>query len=98
LKATVGQIPFNFQIGDDAKNIPLQKPRGDGELEIRLDGCEGKPVAVASLSPAMSSHGLTALPGVSMGAISGTHDLCFKFTRASVDPIWVIGSIELVGK
>jgi hexosaminidase len=98
LRATVGQIPFNFQIGADARNIPLQKPRGDGELEIRLDGCEGAPVATASLSPAVLRPGLTVLPPVSMGAIGGTHDLCFKFTRASVDPIWVIGSIELSGK
>ena len=27
----------------------------------------------------------------------GKHDLCFTFTRAKVDPIWAIGSIELVG-
>src|SRR5688572_13522451 len=98
LRATVGQIPFNFQIGADAQNIPLRKPRGDGELEIHLDGCEGAPAAIASLSPAVLRHGLTVLPPVSMGAISGTHDLCFKFTRASIDPIWVVSSIELSGK
>jgi hexosaminidase len=98
LRATVGQIPFNFQIGETVKKIPLYKPRGDGELEIRLDNCESEPVARASLSPAMTGHGLTVLPPVSMGAISGTHDLCFRFTRASVDPIWVIGSVELTGK
>jgi hexosaminidase len=98
LRATVGQIPFNFQIGEDVKKIRLTAPRGDGELEIRLDGCEGEPVARVSLSPAVLNDGLTQLPSVSMGAISGTHDLCFRFTRARLDPFWVIGSVELFGK
>jgi hexosaminidase len=98
LRATVGQIPFNFQIGEDAKKIPLYKPTGDGELEIRLDNCESTPVARASLSPALLRDGLTQLPAVSMGAITGVHDICFRFTRASIDPIWVLGSVELTGK
>jgi len=98
LRATVGQIPFNFQIGEDAKKIPIFKPTGDGELEIRLDNCSSAPVLRLSLSPAMTGQGLTALPPASMGAISGTHDLCFRFTRASIDPIWVLGSVELTGK
>jgi hypothetical protein len=98
LRATVGRIPFNFQIGEDVKKIPLFKPVGDGELEIRLDSCEGAPAVRVPLSPALSSDGLTALPAVSMGEISGTHDLCFRFTRASIDPFWVIGSVELFGK
>ena len=42
IRATVGQIPFNFQIGKDAAKIPLHKPATrDGELEIRLDDCKG---------------------------------------------------------
>lgn len=98
IRATVGQIPFNFQIGDDAKHIPLKKPRGDGELEIYLDGCDGTPKAIAPLSPAILKQGLTTLPPTALAEITGTHDLCFKFTRASVDPIWVLGSVELVGK
>jgi len=98
LRATVGQIPFNFQIGEDVKKIPLHKTMGDGELEIRLDNCTGRPVARTPLSPALSSHGLTPLHTVSLESISGTHDLCFTFTRRSIDPIWVIGSVELFGK
>jgi hexosaminidase len=98
LRAVVGQIPFNFQIGADAANIPLPKPAGkDGELEVRLDGCDGAPVATASLTPAVSNFGLTPLPPIQLPVKEGTHDLCFRFTRAKVDPIWVIGSLELAG-
>ena len=98
LRATVGQIPFNFQIGADAKKIPLQKPEdAAGDFEVRLDGCDKPPIATASLEPAQSNYGLTALPPISLGDVSGKHDLCLKFARASVDPIWVIGGLELIG-
>jgi hexosaminidase len=96
IRAVVGQIPFNFQIGADAANIPLHKPATNaGELEIRLDGCDGAPVATASLEPALSSHAQTALPEIALEGVTGQHDVCFRFTRRKVDPIWVIGSIEL---
>jgi hexosaminidase len=98
LSATVGQIPFNFQIGHDADKIPLPKPAtNDGELEVRLDNCEGPPALSASLSPALANNGLTKLPAIPLEGKSGTHDLCFRFTRSRIDPIWVIGSVELVG-
>ena len=69
----------------------------DGELEVRLDNCDGAPVATASLTPAVKNFGLTALPPVTLPVQEGTHDLCFRFTRAKIDPIWVIGSLELAG-
>jgi len=98
LRATVGQIPFNFQIGRDADKIPLPKPAtNDGEFEVRLDNCEGPPLQTASLSPALSNNGLTVLPAIPLEGNTGTHDLCFRFTRSKIDPIWVIGSVELVG-
>jgi hexosaminidase len=98
LRATVGQIPFNFQIGRDADKIPLPKPAtNDGEFEVRLDNCEGPPAVSASLSPALANNGLTLLPPIPLEGKTGTHDLCFRFTRSRVDPIWVIGTVELVG-
>ena len=97
IRATVGQIPFNFQIGKDAGKIPLPKPSTrDGEFEVRLDDCNSAPVASASLTPAMANHGLTVLPPILLDKTEGQHDICFRFTRARVDPIWVIGGIELV--
>jgi hexosaminidase len=99
IRATVGQIPFNFQIGADAAKIPLPPPKTrDGELEIRLDGCTGAPAASASLAPALSNHGLTALPPILLDPATGRHDICFRFTRSKLDPIWVIGGIELSDK
>ena len=98
IKATVGQIPFNFQIGKDADGIPLHEPAtNDGEFEVRLDKCDGPPTMSMPLSSALENDGLTALPAIPNNGQTGTHDLCFLFTRKKIDPIWVIGSVELVG-
>ncbi len=98
LKATVGQIPFNFQIGKDAAGIPLPKPRtADGELEVRVGGCEGAPVASIPLTPAVANFALSTLPAAELPAQGGTRDLCFSFTRARLDPTWVLDNVELGG-
>jgi len=96
LTASVGQLPFNFQIGDALKKIPLPSPKTrEGELEIRLDSCQGERVAVLPLAPAVQRNEVTALPPVPIGAHEGRHDLCFTFTRQKVDPMWAIDSVQL---
>lgn len=96
LKVGVGQVPFNYQIGDDVKKIPLSPPRTpEGELEVRIGGCTGAPVAVVPLAPAVRNPAVTELTAA-LPATTGQHDLCFTFTRASVDPIWAVASVELV--
>ena len=100
LRATVGQIPFNFQIGKDAAKIPLPKPRTpSGELEVRLDelrrAASSGTISAGNRRIQLRAHATAAASRI--GQQEGAHDLCFRFTRAKVDPIWVIGSIELVG-
>lgn len=98
VKATVGQIPFNFQIGKDADGIPLPKPRtAEGELEIRVGGCEGAPAATVPLATAATNFALTTLPAVELAAKDGAQDLCFSFTRSKLDPMWVLDNVELGG-
>jgi hexosaminidase len=98
IRATVGQIPFNFQIGKDAESIPLHDPATeDGELEVRLDRCDGPPTMSMPLTSSVGMYGLSTLPSIPNNGQTGTHDLCFLFTRRKIDPIWVIGSVELVG-
>jgi hexosaminidase len=96
LVAAVGQVPFNFQIGKDVNAIPLPKPQSrDGELEVHLDSCTGDKVTTLSLTPALANPAVTMLPEARLQARGGQHDLCFVFTRRSVDPTWVIDSVEL---
>ena len=95
--ATVGQFPFNFQIGKDRDAIRLRPPQNpEGELEIRVDGCAGEPIAVLPLKPATGHAGVTRLPAAEFPERSGRHDLCLAFTGHGIDPMWAIDSIELV--
>lgn len=97
IAASVGQVPFNYQIGDDIKTIPLRKPRSAaGELEVRIDGCEGEKIATLPLSAAAKSYAVTELAPASIAKRTGTHDLCFTFTQAAVDPLWVLDAVQLV--
>jgi hexosaminidase len=96
LTAAVGQVPFNFQIGRDRDAIRLSPPRTPaGELEVRLDGCEGEPVAVLPLAPAAGDDAVTVLPGVRLPPRSGPHTLCFRFTQRTLDPMWAIDWVQL---
>jgi hexosaminidase len=97
IAASVGQVPFNFQIGEDVKKIPLRKPQTPaGELEVRIDGCEGEKIATLPLAPAVKNYAVTQLPPAVIGKRAGPHDLCFTFTQAAVDPLWVLDAVQLV--
>jgi hexosaminidase len=67
----------------------------EGELEVRLGGCDGPPIAVLPLATAAGRAGQTTLTGA-LPALSGAHDLCFTFTAKRLDPMWVIDWIQLV--
>jgi hexosaminidase len=100
LTAAVGQVPFNFQIGRDIEAIRLRAPRTPaGELEVRLDGCEGEPLAVLPLAPAAGNDAVTELPPValpqSLRSLAGAHSLCFAFTQRTLDPLWTIDWVQL---
>ena len=96
ISADVGQLPFNFQVGDDVKKIPLYPPTSaHGELEVRLDSCEGERIAVLPLAAAGSTNAVAKLPAAKMTSRSGVHDLCLRFTRRAVDPIWAIDSVQI---
>lgn len=91
LTVAVGQVPFNFQLGAALGSIKMNPPRSAaGELEVRIDGCEGEPAAVLPLAPAAAHDAVTRLPAVRLPARAGTHPLCLKFTQAKLDPLWAL--------
>ena len=97
LRAAVGQLPFNFQIGDQVNQIKFRAPATpEGELEVRLDSCDGPRIAVLPLKPAVANPAVTVLPPVPIQPLAGKHDLCFTFTQMSVDPMWVIKTVDLL--
>jgi hexosaminidase len=96
LTAAVGQVPFNFEIGKDVEQIHLNAPRTEaGELEVRLDRCDGDPAVVLPLAPAAGNDAVTTLPAAALAAVSGAHTLCFRFTQRSLDPMWALDWVQL---
>ena len=97
IEARVGSIPFNFSIGPQAKLITFRKPETpDGELEIRLDDCDGPVVAKLPLAPAKGNSGVTTLSG-SIAPQTGVHTLCATFTQNQLEPVWVLDKLTLSG-
>ena len=94
--ASVGQLPFNFQIGDEVKKIRFPRPTTpEGELEVRLGNCEGELLARLPLAPAVKSDAVTVLPRAAVAPHPGRHDLCLRFAQQGVDPLWVLDTIQL---
>ena len=95
LAVRVGQLPFNFQLWRDIKQVvtrPATVP--GGALEVRMDRCDGPPVANLPLAPARKSDALTVLEAP-LPAGSGRHDLCFVFASGAYDPMWTIDEVSL---
>ena len=96
LTAAVGQVPFNFQIGQDVGKIRLDAPRTPaGELEVRLDGCDGSPALTLPLAPAAANDAVTVLPRAALPRAGGVHTLCFRFAQRGLDPLWAIDWVQL---
>ena len=97
VQAAVGQVPFNFQIGPARQGIKLSSPSTEaGELEVRIDTCDGPPAAVLPLQPAIQNNEVTSLPPAPIPSHPGRHDLCFKFAQHQLDPLWAIDWVQLV--
>ena len=98
--AAVGQVPFNFQIGEDVKKIRFARPTtAEGELEIHLGTCDGEIIARLPLAPAVTSNAVTVLPPAPIASRPGKHDLCIRFAQRfstpAVDPVWALDWINL---
>lgn len=93
---TVGQLPYNYQIGELIKQVTFPKPEtAVGELEVRL-GCEGELLARLPLAPAASNMAITALPAATFAPRTGKADLCMRFAQPTLEPMWMLDSFELV--
>jgi hexosaminidase len=93
--AAVGQLPFNFQIGEAVKKVQFAKPQTpQGELEVRLGTCSGEVLARVPLASAAQSQAVTTLPATPLATKGGKHDVCLRFAQNFAnwekDPFWVI--------
>ncbi len=96
LTAAVAPLPFNYEIGADAAKIRVGDSRtADGELEIHVDRCETPAVAAIALHDAAAHDGVTELPPVILPRRPGPHDICLRFARPRLDPLWALDWVEI---
>ena len=96
IDVAVGQLPFNFQIGDLREQIELRRPDAEGgELEVRAGGCDGDVVAKVPLREAAGNDAVTTLSVDVDRAVASRADLCFRFNTATLEPMWAIESVTL---
>ena len=92
ITAAVSALPFNYELGRDAAKIRIgdnQTPIG--ELQVRLDSCEGTLLNALPLPPAAGADRRTELAPQRLARVAGRHDLCLRFARPSLDPMWGLG-------
>ena len=94
--AAVAPLPFNYEIGADAAKIRVGDARTpEGELEIHADGCDTPAIAILPLAAAADASGVTTLPAQPLPRLAGRHDLCLRFARPRLDPMWALDWVEI---
>jgi hexosaminidase len=93
--AAVAALPFNYEIGADAAKIRVGDSRtAEGELEIHVDGCDAPAVATLPLAAAYAKD-VTTLAAQRLPLLPGRHDLCLRFARPRLDPLWALDWVEI---
>ena len=96
LLAAVARLPFNYELGADASKIRVGDARTpEGELEVHVDGCESPSLMEIPLGPAVEAHGISILPARQLPRLTGRHDLCLRFARPRLNPLWALDWIEI---
>jgi hexosaminidase len=95
ITTAVAPLAFNYELGADLASISIGHTQtAAGELEIHADSCSAPPIATLPLAAAGSS-GVTLLPAQKLPILAGRHDLCFRFARPRLDPMWGLAWIEI---
>ena len=94
--AAVAALPFNYELGLDAAKIRVGDNRTPvGELEVHVDGCDTASLGLLPLAPAAGKDGITELPVLILPPLSGRHDVCLRFARPRLDPLWALDWVEI---
>jgi hexosaminidase len=95
LELEIGQLPFNFQIGNDREKIRFEQPASTaGEFKVRAGGCDGELIATLPLAKAIANPGVTRLRAAISQKAEQT-DLCITYTANGTDRLWALHEIAL---
>ncbi|PWK81836.1 family 20 glycosylhydrolase [Fulvimonas soli] len=91
----LARLPDNYQLAHEAKLVVRRPPATPhGELEIRLDRCDGPPLATLPLpDPAATPRRFSlAAP---LPAQRGAHTLCLAFATPAGSPLYAFARVTL---
>ncbi len=96
VRVRAGRLPYLIQLGaEDNKRRFLPAETAHGELDIRLDGCEGPRLATAPLPAMPAEDGFITLQASLPTPATGLHDLCIRFSGDTRPAMWVLDRITL---
>ncbi|WP_286829646.1 MULTISPECIES: beta-N-acetylhexosaminidase [Kordiimonas] len=95
IEVAVGNLPYNFQIGDQINDVILKEPETDvGEIVVFKNSCDtGEEIARLPLAPATNSFGITTLTAPLDAPDAKA--LCFHVAASHYEPIWAIDRVRL---
>jgi hexosaminidase len=97
VRVRAGQIPYYFQLAHDEPQRRFEKARSaHGEMDILNGSCDGKPLATVKLPAKPGADGFITLEAALPKAVTGTQDLCVRFTGDTRPTMWVLDQLELV--
>ena len=74
----------------------MAKRSAHGEMEILGAQCEGKPLASVKLPAAPGADGFITLEAALPRSLTGTQNLCVRFTGDTRPTMWVLDEMTLL--
>jgi hexosaminidase len=85
-------LPFNFELAADRARVRLGTPGGEvAELEVHVGNCAAPAAAVIVLDGSPHAQQLSGV----LPAVGGRHDVCLRFARPAIEPLWALDWVEL---
>ena len=97
VRVRAGRLPYLFQLGaEEAQRRFLPAETAHGELDIRVDGCEGPRIASAPLPAAPAADGFAVVEAAWSTPVDGARELCIRFSGDTRPAMWVLDTITLL--
>lgn len=90
-----GKIPYYFQLAHDEPARKFEPARTrTGEMDVRMDGCNGTLIGNTPLPENPDADGFVTLQA-RIPANVGQHDICLIFTGETRPSMWVLDEVTL---
>ncbi len=97
IEVRAGRLPYiiNQSAKEDAARKYLPARSAYGELDVRMDSCDGETIAVAPLPAAPDADGFVTLRAALARRLDAPHALCIRFSGDFRPRMWVLDRATL---